>query len=444
MKGKLLIVDDNKSVLTSLKILLSDYFEVSTLLSPGLLINRLREEQIDVVLLDMNFTAGINTGNEGFYWLSEIRRCDANVAVVLFTAYAEIDLAVRALKEGATDFVVKPWNNAKLIATLQSAYRIRMSDNRVGMLKKELRGEPKLIWGISSAMEQVRNTVQKVAQTDVNVLITGENGTGKELIAQELHHLSNRTNEPLVTVDVAALTETLFESELFGHLKGSFTDAQADRTGKFEVANGGTLFLDEIGNIPYHLQAKLLTVLQNREITKVGGNKPIPIDIRLISATNSNLSKMVTQGKFREDLLYRINTVHIAMPSLRERKEDIIPLANFFLEKYIAKYRKQSIEINKEAQEKLVHYSFPGNVRELQHAIEKAVILCDDKQLHPHDFLFYAVDHEPEISDISLDEMECRMIQNALVKHKGNLSIVSSQLKITRQTLYNKMKKYGL
>jgi len=444
MKGKLLIVDDNKSVLTSLKILLSDYFEVSTLLSPGLLMNRLREEQIDVILLDMNFTAGINTGNEGFYWLSEIRRYDANVAVVLFTAYAEIDLAVRALKEGATDFVVKPWNNAKLIATLQSAYRIRMSDNRVGMLKKELSGEPKLIWGISSAMEQVRSTVQKVAQTDVNVLITGENGTGKELIAQELHHLSNRANEPLVTVDVAALTETLFESELFGHLKGSFTDAQADRTGKFEVANGGTLFLDEIGNIPYHLQAKLLTVLQNREITKVGGNKPIPIDIRLISATNSNLSKMVAQGKFREDLLYRINTVHIAMPSLRERKEDIIPLAEFFLEKYITKYRKQPIEISKEAQEKLVHYSFPGNVRELQHAIEKAVILCDDKQLQPHDFLFYAVDHEPEISDISLDEMECRMIQNALLKHKGNLSIVASQLKITRQTLYNKMKKYGL
>ena len=444
MKGKLLIVDDNKSVLTSLKILLSDYFEVSTLLSPGLLMNRLREEQIDVILLDMNFTAGINTGNEGFYWLSEIRRYDANVAVVLFTAYAEIDLAVRALKEGATDFVVKPWNNAKLIATLQSAYRIRMSDNRVGMLKKELSGEPKLIWGISSAMEQVRSTVQKVAQTDVNVLITGENGTGKELIAQELHHLSNRANEPLVTVDVAALTETLFESELFGHLKGSFTDAQADRIGKFEVANGGTLFLDEIGNIPYHLQAKLLTVLQNREITKVGGNKPIPIDIRLISATNSNLSKMVAQGKFREDLLYRINTVHIAMPSLRERKEDIIPLAEFFLEKYITKYRKQPIEINKEAQEKLVHYSFPGNVRELQHAIEKAVILCDDKQLQPHDFLFYAVDHEPEISDISLDEMECRMIQNALLKHKGNLSIVASQLKITRQTLYNKMKKYGL
>jgi DNA-binding NtrC family response regulator len=406
--------------------------------------NRLREEQMDVVLLDMNFTAGINTGNEGFYWLSEIRRHDPNIAVVLFTAYAEIDLAVRALKDGAADFVVKPWNNAKLIATLQSAYRIRMSDNQEGMLKKEAGDEPKLLWGNSSAMEQVRSTVQKVAQTDANVLITGENGTGKELIAQELHNLSNRANAPLVTVDVAALTETLFESELFGHLKGSFTDAQADRTGKFEVANGGTLFLDEIGNIPYHLQAKLLTVLQNREITKVGGNKPIPIDIRLISATNSNLSKMVTQGKFREDLLYRINTVHIAIPSLRERKDDIMPLAEFFLEKYIAKYRKPSIEIGKEAREKLIQYSFPGNVRELQHAIEKAVILCDDNRLKPHDFLFYAVDHEPEIIDISLDEMECRMIQNALTKHKGNLSAVATQLKITRQTLYNKMKKYEL
>jgi len=405
--------------------------------------NCLREEQIDVILLDMNFTAGINTGNEGFYWLSEILRYNPNIAVVLFTAYAEIDLAVRALKEGATDFIVKPWNNDKLVATLQSAYRIRMSDNR-GTSKKGVNSESELIWGISSAMEQVRSTVQKVAKTNVNVLITGENGTGKELIARELHNLSSRANEPLVMVDVAALTETLFESELFGHIKGSFTDAQADRTGKFETANGGTLFLDEVGNIPFHLQAKLLTVLQNREITKVGSNKHIPIDIRLISATNGNLSKMVTQGKFREDLLYRINTVHIAMPPLRERKDDIIPLAEFFLEKYIAKYRKPPIGINKEAQEKLKRYSFPGNVRELQHAIEKAVIMCEGKQLQVHDFLFYTVDHEPETDDLSLYEMEYRLIQNALAKQNGNLTAVASQLKITRQTLYNKMKKYGL
>ena len=437
-------MDDNKNVLTSLKLLLSDYFEVSTLLSPNLLMNCLREEPVDVILLDMNFTAGINTGNEGFYWLSEIRRHNPNAAVVLFTAYGEIDLAVRALKEGAADFIVKPWNNAKLIASLQSAYRIRMSENQAGVQKKESGGESKLMWGVSSAMEQVRGTIQKVAQTDVNVLVTGENGTGKELIARELHNLSGRAKEPLVMVDVAALTETLFESELFGHVKGSFTDAQADRTGKFEAANGGTLFLDEIGNIPYHLQAKLLTVLQNREIAKVGSNKPIPINIRLISATNSNLSKMVAQGKFREDLLYRINTVHIAMPPLRERKEDIIPLADFFLEKYIDKYRKPPIDFSAEAREKLAFYSFPGNVRELQHAIEKAVILCDGKQLQAHDFLFYAVDHEPEINDISLDEMEYRMIQNALTKHNGNLSAAASQLKITRQTLYNKMKKYGL
>jgi DNA-binding NtrC family response regulator len=319
-----------------------------------------------------------------------------------------------------------------------------MSEKQAGTQKKESAGESKLMWGVSLAMEQVRGTIQKVAQTDVNVLITGENGTGKELIAQELHRQSNRAKEPLVMVDVAALTETLFESELFGHLKGSFTDAQADRTGKFELANGGTLFLDEIGNIPYHLQAKLLTVLQNREITKVGGNKPIPINIRLITATNSNLSKMVAQGRFREDLLYRINTVHIALPSLRERKEDVIPLAEFFLEKYIDKYRKPPIEFSAEAREKLAFYSFPGNVRELQHAIEKAVIMCDGKQLQADDFIFYTVDSEPEISDISLDEMELRMIQSALTKHKGNLSAVATQLKITRQTLYNKMSKYGL
>ncbi len=444
MKGKLLIVDDNKNVLTSLKLLLTDFFEVVTLSSPNRLMSCLREERPDVVLLDMNFTAGINSGNEGLYWLSEIRRYDPGISVVLFTAYADIELAVRALKDGAVDFVVKPWNNATLIATLQSAYRLHVSDNRVDMLKKELSSEPQLVWGSSPVMQHVRATVEKVAPTDVNILITGENGTGKELIAREIHRLSARAGEPLVMVDVAALTETLFESELFGHIKGAFTDAHADRTGKFEVANGGTLFLDEIGNIPYHLQAKLLTVLQNREITKVGSNKPVPIDIRLICATNCNLPEMVTQGKFREDLLYRINTIHIAAPPLHQRQEDILPLAAFFLKKYSLKYRKPDIGFSEQAKEKLLNYTFPGNVRELQHAIEKAVILCEGNQLQAHDFLFYTIDNEPEIADLTLDEMEFRLIQNALKKQNGNLTAVAAQLKITRQTLYNKMKKYDL
>lgn len=338
-KGVILVVDDNKSVLTAVELLLGTYFEkVITLTLPDRIPTVLSAERVDVVLLDMNFSAAINTGNEGIYWLSRIKELAPEIPVVLFTAYADIELAVKAVKEGAADFVVKPWDNAKLVATLLSAYRLRESQSEVKQLKEEknvlknqLNSEPSMLWGTSPAIMQVYNLVCKVAKTDANILLTGENGTGKEMIAREIHRLSNRSNEVMISVDMGAVTETLFESELFGHVKGAFTDAREDRAGKFEAANKGTLFLDEIGNLSYALQAKLLVTLQSRKIVRVGSNKQIDTDIRLICATNRNIQEMVEKNHFREDLLYRINTIHIEIPPLRERQEDIIPLAEYFL-----------------------------------------------------------------------------------------------------------------
>ena len=341
-QGKLLIVDDNKSILIALKLLLSSYFEtVTTLNSPNNLLSTLREENFDVVLLDMNFSAGVNNGNEGLYWLEQLRNAAPYVQVVLFTAYADIDLAVKGSKAGAADFVVKPWDNAKLIATLQSVYRLSRSRREVKRLqeiKREFQAEPRaMYWGESRAMNDLRQLIEKVARTDANILITGENGTGKEMLAREIHRLSPRRDEALMCVDMGAITETLFESELFGHVKGAFTDARTDRAGKFEAASGGTLFLDEIGNLTYALQSKLLTVIQNRKVVRVGSNTPLPIDIRLICATNRNLQQMVTEGLFREDLLYRINTIHVEIPPLRERPVDIEPLARMIWECYADK-----------------------------------------------------------------------------------------------------------
>lgn len=329
-QGTILVVDDNKGILTAVQMLLGTCFEkVITISTPNKIKATLHDENIDVVLLDMNFSAGINTGNEGLFWLSEIKKEDASIQVVLFTAYADIDLAVRGIKEGAADFVVKPWDNAKLLETLKTAYNIRTA-NRKGISiatdKLVVSKESGMFWGESNAMQQLRSLIEKVARTDANILVTGENGTGKEMLAREIHLLSNRKKETLVPVDMGAITETLFESELFGHVKGAFTDARADRPGKFEVANKGTLFLDEIGNLSYHLQAKLLTALQRRSIVRVGSNTPIPVNIRLICATNRDLQEMVQKGDFREDLLYRINTIHVEIPPLRERPEDIVPL----------------------------------------------------------------------------------------------------------------------
>ncbi|WP_293672654.1 sigma-54 dependent transcriptional regulator [uncultured Parabacteroides sp.] len=448
-QGTILVVDDNKGILTAVQMLLGTCFEkVITISTPNKIKSTLHDENIDVVLLDMNFSAGINTGNEGLFWLSEIKKEDASIQVVLFTAYADIDLAVRGIKEGATDFVVKPWDNAKLLETLRTAYNIRMA-NRKGIAladnKLVVSKESGMFWGESSAMQQLRSLIEKVARTDANILVTGENGTGKEMLAREIHMLSNRKKETLVPVDMGAITETLFESELFGHVKGAFTDARVDRPGKFEVANNGTLFLDEIGNLSYHLQAKLLTVLQRRSIVRVGSNTPIPVNIRLICATNRDLQEMVEKGDFREDLLYRINTIHVEIPPLRERPEDIVPLTEIFLSKYANIYGKTTMHLSPDAKEKLSAQPWFGNIRELEHTIEKAVIIAEGNVLEGNDFDFPRAKKESATKEATtLEEMEYNMIKSAMDKYSGNLSLVASQLGISRQTLYNKIKRYEL
>lgn len=449
-QGKILVVDDNKSILTALELLLKQYFEKAMLVnSPAQIHSALQEYNPDVVLLDMNFSSGINNGNEGLFWLSEIKKLRPDVQVVLFTAYGDIDLAVRAIKDGATDFVVKPWENSRLIATLQNAYNLRNQQRQVKHLKeirKELDDASPMFWGESPAMAHLRSLVEKVATTDANILITGENGTGKEMLAREIRRLSRRREELFVSVDLGSLPETLFESELFGHVKGAFTDAKADRAGKFEVADKGTLFLDEIGNISYFLQGKLLTALQSRRIVRVGSNAPIDVDIRLISATNRNLPQMVTQGLFREDLLYRINTIHIDIPPLRERKEDILPLARIFADKYAVKYAKPGLSIGEKAASLLAGYPFPGNIRELQHTMEKAVIMTEKPEIGPESLLLTPVASTPAgvSRNATLEDMEREMIKNAMETHGGNLSLVAVQLGVSRQTLYNKIKKYEL
>lgn len=448
--GTILIVDDNKQILSALQILLNQYFEpVITLTSPNGIDVAMRENPVDVVLLDMNFTASVNTGNEGLFWLNHIKQHNADIQVVVFTAYADINLAVDAIKKGATDFVVKPWDNDRLVATLQNAYNLRKSKREVKHLKEikqELIRDSQMYWGTSESMQRLRATVQKVAGTDVNILITGENGTGKEMLAREIHNLSGRCNELMVSVDMGAIAETLFESELFGHVKGAFTDAVTDRAGKFEVANGGTLFLDEIGNLPLHLQAKLLTVIQSSSIVRVGSNVPQPVNIRLICATNRNLDQMVVDGVFREDLLYRINTIHLEIPSLRERVEDIVPLAEMFLKKYAAKYNKTITGFDERTRKEMMSYPWQGNIRELQHTVEKAVIMSDKPIIGVASLLLRPTQpaRKKEVQVSTLEDMEKSMIQTAISRNGGNMSVVAEQLGITRQTLYNKIKKYGI
>lgn len=442
--GTIIIVDDNKGVLTAVQLLLKNHFSKAiTLSSPVSLSSVLREENPEVVLLDMNFTSGINNGNEGLFWLHEIKRQYPNLPVVLFTAYADIDLAVRGIKEGATDFIVKPWDNQKLVETLLNAAS-QAKEGKKKNRKKENPSIAAMYWGESSAMQQLRMLVEKVATTNANILITGENGTGKEMLAREIHALSSRYKETMVSVDMGAITESLFESELFGHVKGSFTDAHADRTGKFEAANHSSLFLDEIGNLPYHLQAKLLTAIQQRSIVRVGSNEPVPVDIRLICATNRNLQGMVDKGEFREDLLYRINTIHVEIPPLRNRREDIVPLAERFITRFCKQYDKAPISLTASACEKLTAHSWYGNIRELEHAIEKAVIICDGNSIPAEMFQLVQKTEIQQTEASTLEEMEKAMIRKALDKCEGNLSAVASQLGITRQTLYNKMKKFSL
>ena len=443
--GNILIVDDNRGVLTALQLLLKPYFDKITVLSsPVTLPATLREDTWQAVLLDMNFTSGINTGNEGLYWLHEIKKQYPALPVVLFTAYADIDLAVRGIKEGATDFIVKPWDNGKLVETLLNAAQNAPASGKKTATTPASTASS-MYWGESPVMQQLRMLVEKVAATDANILITGENGTGKEMLAREIHALSARHRKEMVSVDMGAITESLFESELFGHVKWAFTDAHADRPGKFEVADQSTLFLDEIGNLPYHLQAKLLTAIQRRSIVRVGSNTLVPVDIRLICATNRNLSEMADKGEFREDLLYRINTIHLEIPALRERQEDIIPLAERFIIRFCKQYGKPALRLDNAAREKLMQHPWSGNIRELEHAIEKAVIICDGAFLSAGLFQLQRRNEASEMPAAStLEDMEKQMIRRTLDKCGGNLSAVASQLGITRQTLYNKMKKYGL
>lgn len=442
-QGTIIVVDDNKGVLSAVKLLLKSHFErIVALPSPVALPAALREENPQVVLLDMNFSSGLNTGNEGLYWLHEIKKTQPALPVVLFTAYADIDLAVRGIKEGATDFIVKPWDNTRLVETLLAACPSARNKKKTEAPK----AVSSMYWGESRAMKQLRALTEKVAQTDANILITGENGTGKEMLAREIHALSARHRRDMITVDMGAVTETLFESELFGHVKGAFTDAHADRAGKFEAAHEGTLFLDEIGNLPYHLQSKLLTVLQSRSVVRVGSNEPIPVDIRLICATNGDLEEMVARGKFREDLLYRINTIHMEIPPLRERREDIVPLAERFMHRFCKQYGKGDMTLADDAGEKLRAHTWSGNIRELEHAVEKAVIINENGILSEDHFHLprkaATPTDEPPVS--TLEEMEVQMIRKTIEKCNGNLSAVAAQLGITRQTLYNKMKKFGL
>ncbi len=446
--GSLLVVDDNREILSAVKLLLAPYFErIRTLPSPNLLVSALREEPADVLLLDMNFTAGVNTGNEGLFWLHEVTRLYPATRVVLFTAFADIDLAVRAMRDGAVDFVTKPWDNERLVNALKNARRIAGEARGKGKTGTAAAptAQATMFWGTSAAMNRIREVVGKVAPTDANILITGENGTGKEMLAREIHRHSLRAGRPMVTVDMGAVTETLFESELFGHVRGAFTDARTDRAGKFEAAQGGTLFLDEIGNLPHHLQSKLLSALQSKRIVRVGGNTPIEVDIRLVSATNRDLFRSVERGEFREDLLYRINTIHIDLPPLRNRRSDIPALAQHFVEHYAARYSKPVEGFDRAAIQALLDHPWPGNIRELQHTIEKAVIFCEGTEITPAALQLRSDSPAPAVSaPTTLEEMERRMIREAIDRQNGNLSAVAVELGITRQTLYNKLKRYKL
>lgn len=446
-KGKILVVDDNSGIRAALKLLLPMHFaQVELIPSPKELVSRMAEFRPDVVLLDMNFHTDINTGNEGLYWLSEIKRVRPDIEVVLFTAYADIQLAVEGMKRGAFDFIVKPWDNDKLVETLKAAYENRSKEAR------EADAVPAstipMLWGKGQAMTAIRRTVEKISTTDATVLITGENGTGKDVLAGEIHRMSLRAMKPMVCVDAGALTETLFESELFGHVKGAFTDAHADHVGKFEQADGGTLFLDEIGNIPLHLQAKLLRALQNRTITRVGDTKAIPIDIRLICATNKDLEKMVRDGEFREDLYYRINTMHLHLPALRERTDEITPLAEMFIAKYADRYRRTVKGLTPDAADLLKSHIWSGNIRELQNCIEKAVIMSEGETLTASDIELpqgrTSSQETPMSGNETLEETEEKAIRAAMARFGGNLSMVARSLEISRPTLYAKLKKYNI
>jgi two-component system, NtrC family, response regulator HydG len=451
--GKILMIDDDEDVLLAAKMLLKKQgHHIIIEKNPKKIPFLLNNDTYDVILLDMNFSKDITSGKEGFYWLEQILSHDPSSVVIMITAFGDVEMAVRALKAGATDFILKPWQNEKLIATISTAIRLKQSYNQVDKLKKakemleeQIQRPFSDIIGNSQAIKDVFSMIDKVAKTDANVLILGENGTGKELIARAIHQRSLRANNSFVSVDMGAITETLFESELFGHKKGAFTDAREDRPGRFELANGGTLFLDEIGNLSMSLQSKLLSALQSRQVTRVGANQPVSVDIRLICATNMPLAKMVQEGTFRQDLLYRINTVELHVPPLCDRVEDIPLLAQHFLSYYAKKYHKSVTRISPEALDKLKRYAWPGNIRELQHSIERGVIMTDSDTLQESDFLLSrTLTSSSSNNTLNLDEVEKSAIVRALQMHNGNISKAADELGLTRASLYRRMEKYGL
>nr|WP_262897325.1 sigma-54 dependent transcriptional regulator [Rufibacter sp. SYSU D00308] len=451
-----MIIDDNEDILFSAKMLLKKYAQqVLIEKDPRKIPFLLNQDTYDLILLDMNFREDTTSGNEGFHWLKEILDRDPSAVVIMITAFGDVEMAVRALKEGATDFVLKPWQNEKLLATLSAAAKLKTSYKEISTLRKtnsalatQLNQDVNLVTGQSPAMQQLLHLMNRVARTDADVLLLGENGTGKEVIARSLHQQSGRADKVFISVDMGSLTETLFESELFGHKKGAFTDAREDRVGRFEMANGGTLFLDEIGNLSMAMQAKLLTVLQRREVIRVGTGQPIPINVRLICATNMPLQQMVQQGRFRQDLLYRINTIELNLPPLRERLEDLPLLVDHFLKRYAQKYKQPAKSVSAAALERLRRYDWPGNIRELEHVLERASIISENQVLQPQDFFFLQTQQplsaEPMSQSINLDEVERATVAKAMGKHDGNISKAAKELGLSRASLYRRLEKYGL
>lgn len=456
INAKLLIVDDDPDILLAAKMYLRQHISiVHTEKKPQNIPDTIRNDNYDLILLDMNFSRDATSGQEGFHWLNVILEYDPAATVIFITGYGDIELAVQGIKEGATNFILKPWDNKKLLATIQASLRIRESKVELENLKSKQKvliadqnqGHVNLI-GSSEAMQKVMKVAYKVAATDANVLILGENGTGKEVVARAIHRASERHNNVFISVDLGAITESLFESELFGYKKGAFTDAKEDRAGRFEAASGGTLFLDEIGNLSPSLQSKLLSVLQSRKVIRLGSNKEIPIDARLICATNMPLYQMVNENKFRQDLLYRINTVEIKLPPLKDRKEDFEPLIDYFIDMYCKKYKASKKRITAGTLKRLLKHDWPGNIRELQHAIERAVILSESNILEPHDFFITDNEESPtgefSAENMNLEEVEKVLVRKVIDKHGGNISRAAKELGLTRASLYRRIEKYGL
>jgi two-component system response regulator HydG len=452
-KGRVLIVDDNEELLIAYEMFLSPHFEsIRTLNNPNAITSLLKEAEFDVILLDMNFSAGIQSGNEGFYWMNRILEIDGDASIILLTAYGDIELAIRAIREGATDFILKSWDKEKILSTILTAWQLRQSRKEIRTLKsrqQHLLERENQNYDFSPVhsdrMKDLLRTVGKVAPTDASILILGENGTGKEVLAREIHRLSLRSSEIFVSIDLGTITESLFESELFGHVKGAFTGADSDRQGRIEVASGGTLFLDEIGNLPVPLQAKLLSVIEKREVTRVGSHRSLPVDIRLICATNANPYELCEEGRFREDLLYRINSIQLHLPPLRERQEDIPSLIQHYLGKYSAKYNKPGLKVSSLAIRQLQKYPWRGNIRELRNLMEKAVLLSDNLTLRPADFSPYTgTGWKGEEEQLNLENNEKRLIVKALERNGFNKKLAAEVLGINRTTLYNKIRKYGI